>query len=62
MAEGAGLCCVAIVGGAIVPVFTGSLADATNLTTAFVVPAICYVGILSFGLYAQKFVGETVHT
>ena len=61
MAEGAGLCCVAIVGGAIVPVFTGSLADATNLTTAFVVPAICYVGILSFGLYALKFGGKTVH-
>jgi len=62
IAEGAGLCCVAIVGGAIVPVFTGSLADATNLTTAFVVPAICYVGILSFGLYALKFGGDTVHT
>ena len=62
IAEGVGLCCVAIVGGAIVPVLTGNLADATDLTTAFVIPAICYVGILSFGLYALKFRGETVQT
>jgi MFS transporter, FHS family, L-fucose permease len=53
-AEGSGLLCVAIVGGAVVPLVTGQLADTTTLTTAMLVPALCYVGIVSFGIYARR--------
>jgi FHS family L-fucose permease-like MFS transporter len=52
-AEGSGIICVAIVGGAIVPLITGSAADASGLKMALAVPAICYAAILCFGLYAR---------
>ncbi len=51
--EGSGLLCMAIVGGAIIPVLTGALADATTLATALIVPVICYGIIAAFGLYAR---------
>jgi FHS family L-fucose permease-like MFS transporter len=53
-AEGSGIICVAIVGGAIVPLITGRTADWVGLKTALAVPAICYAGILSFGIYARR--------
>jgi len=53
-AEGSGIICVAIVGGAVVPLITGHTADWVGLKTALIVPAICYAGILSFGLYARR--------
>jgi MFS transporter, FHS family, L-fucose permease len=53
-AEGSGIICVAIVGGAVVPLITGHGADWAGLKAALVVPAICYAGILSFGIYARR--------
>jgi FHS family L-fucose permease-like MFS transporter len=53
-ADGSGVICMAIVGGAIVPIITGSAADAMGLKAALIVPAVCYVGILLFGLYARR--------
>jgi MFS transporter, FHS family, L-fucose permease len=53
-AEGSGIICMAIVGGAVVPLITGRLADWTTLQFALTVPAICYAGILSFGIYARR--------
>jgi MFS transporter, FHS family, L-fucose permease len=53
-ADGSGVICVAIVGGAIVPIITGTAADAMGLKGALVVPAICYLGILLFGVYARR--------
>lgn len=52
-ADGSGLLCVAIVGGAIVPLITGRAADMAGLKAALVVPAICYLGILAFGIFAR---------
>ena len=52
--EGSGIICVAIVGGAIVPLLLGTVADAAGLRTAFLVPAVCYAGILAYGLYARR--------
>jgi FHS family L-fucose permease-like MFS transporter len=52
-ADGSGLLCVAIVGGAIVPLITGRAADLMGLKAALVVPAICYLGILGFGIFAR---------
>jgi FHS family L-fucose permease-like MFS transporter len=49
-AEGSGVLCMAIVGGAIVPLMTGTAADYWGLKSALVIPAACYCGILVFGL------------
>ena len=56
-AEGSGIICVAIVGGAVIPRLTGVAADwinANDLRAGLFVPAICYAGIASFGLYARR--------
>jgi FHS family L-fucose permease-like MFS transporter len=45
---------MAIVGGAVVPLLTGWAADQIGLGAALAVPAICYVVIAVFGLYARK--------
>ncbi len=53
-AEGSGIICMAIVGGAILPLATGHAADLTGLKAALFIPGICYAGIFGFGLYARQ--------
>ena len=53
-AEGSGIICIAIVGGAIVPPLTGALADAAGLHTALLLPGLCYATIGAFGLFAAR--------
>jgi FHS family L-fucose permease-like MFS transporter len=53
-AEGSGVICMAIVGGAVVPLVTGNAADLWGLKHALVVPATCYMTILAFGWYARR--------
>jgi len=54
-ADGSGVICVAIVGGAIVPPLTGHLADVTgSLSLAMALPALCYAVIALFGVYARR--------
>jgi FHS family L-fucose permease-like MFS transporter len=50
-AEGSGIICMAIVGGAIVPLLTGKVADVSTLHFALAVPAVCYILIILFGRY-----------
>jgi FHS family L-fucose permease-like MFS transporter len=52
--EGSGIICIAIVGGAIVPLLLGQVADLAGLRLALLVPAFCYAGILAFGVYARR--------
>ena len=47
--KGSSLMIAAIVGGAIIPLATGRLADHIGLQTSFLVPAICYIYIAGFG-------------
>ncbi|WP_375391023.1 MFS transporter [uncultured Sphingomonas sp.] len=42
--------CMAVVGGAVVPVLTGALADAYGLAASLALPALCYLGIAAFAL------------
>ncbi len=53
-AEGSGLICMAIVGGAIVPLLTGHAADVVGLKLALMVPLLCYAVILCFGIFARR--------
>ena len=53
-AEGSGVICMAIVGGAVVPLAAGLAADHLGLRGGLIVPAVCYIGILAFGAYARR--------
>ncbi len=53
-ADGSGIINVAIFGGAVIPLMTGVMADQTSLSTAMILPAICYAVIAAFGYYARK--------
>ncbi|MET0292287.1 MAG: glucose/galactose MFS transporter, partial [Steroidobacteraceae bacterium] len=54
-ADGSGVICVAIVGGAIIPPLTGRLADVSgSIAFALIVPAACYLLIAGYGLYARR--------
>ncbi|HEX7853628.1 MAG TPA: sugar MFS transporter [Sphingobium sp.] len=52
-AEGSGIICMAIVGGAVIPPLTGLVADETTLRMALIVPVICYAGIMAFARYCR---------
>lgn len=51
--QGSALLCLAIVGGAIVPVMTGAAADRFGLAASLLVPAFCYVGVAAFALLTR---------
>ncbi len=52
--KGSSLMIAAIVGGALIPLATGKLADKVGLHYAFLVPAVCYIYIAGFGLTAIR--------
>ncbi|GGG54863.1 sugar MFS transporter [Hymenobacter glacieicola] len=52
--EASGLLNVGIVGGAIIPLLFGLVADASSLRWAFVLPVLCYVYIMWYGLNGHK--------
>lgn len=56
--QGSGILCLAIVGGAIVPVAQGVLADSIGLQTSFILPLLCYFFIAYYGFAGHKMVTE----
>lgn len=52
--SGSGLLNMAIVGGAIVPLLVGAMADRVGLHHSFIIPVICYLYILYYGLSGSK--------
>ncbi|HWE53174.1 MAG TPA: sugar MFS transporter [Bryobacteraceae bacterium] len=53
-AQGSGIMVAAIVGGAIIPLAQGSLADRIGLHHAFFLPVICYLFILYYGFIGSR--------
>jgi FHS family L-fucose permease-like MFS transporter len=51
--QGSGLLCMGIVGGALIPLMVGVLADASSLATSLIIPAICYLLIAAYGWSAR---------
>jgi FHS family L-fucose permease-like MFS transporter len=47
--QGSGILCMAIVGGALIPVMQGALADRVGIHHCFVIPALCYLYIAWYG-------------
>jgi len=48
--QGSGVLCLAIVGGAIIPLLQGVLADSIGLQLSFILPVLCYGYICFYGL------------
>ena len=48
--QGSGILCMAIVGGAIVPVIQGAFADTIGIHRAFFLPILCYLYIAFYGM------------
>ena len=54
-ADGSGILNVAICGGAVIPLLTGVIADASgSLALALALPALCYAVIAGFGWFARR--------
>ena len=52
--EASGLLCTAIVGGALVPMLFGVIADYSSLRWALLLPVVCYVYIMWYGLRGSR--------
>ena len=52
--QGAGILCLAIVGGAIIPLAQGVLADSLSVQLAFILPVFCYLYIAFYGVKGSK--------
>jgi FHS family L-fucose permease-like MFS transporter len=48
--KGSGVLVCSIVGGAVIPVLQGAMADIFGIQRAFILPALCYLYILYFAL------------
>jgi MFS transporter, FHS family, L-fucose permease len=52
--QGSGILCLAIVGGAVLPLMQGILADSIGVQAAFIIPLLCYVYIAYYGAAGSK--------
>lgn len=52
--QASGILCLSIVGGAIVPLFQGLLADSIGVQLSFLLPIICYLYIAYYGILGSK--------
>jgi FHS family L-fucose permease-like MFS transporter len=57
--QASGILCLAIVGGAIVPLAQGVLADNIGVQLSYLLPIVCYVFIAYFGLSGSKVKANT---
>lgn len=55
--KGSGLLCMAIVGGALIPLLQGVMADANGVQVSFVVPLVCYAYLIWFALRGSRRAG-----
>jgi FHS family L-fucose permease-like MFS transporter len=54
MKLGSSLIIMAIVGGAIVPPFMGLIADSAGIQWSFLLPAVCFIVVVTFGAWGSK--------
>jgi len=52
--QGSGILIAAIVGGAMIPIAEGALADRIGLQVAFLLPAVCYLYIVFYGFVGSR--------
>jgi FHS family L-fucose permease-like MFS transporter len=54
VSQGSSLLVMAILGGALLPLVQGGLADSQGIQLSFILPALCYLYILFFGVYCMR--------
>ena len=54
LGQASGILCMAIVGGAVLPVLQGLVADAAGMRAGFLLPALCYVYIAFYGVEGHR--------
>lgn len=54
VSQGSSLLVMAILGGALLPLIQGGIADSFGIQNSFFLPVACYLYILIFGLYCMK--------
>ena len=54
VSQGSSLLVMAILGGALLPLIQGGLADTVGIQNSFFLPVACYLYIVIFGLYCMK--------
>lgn len=59
--QGSSLLVMAILGGAVIPVIQGAVADIIGVQHALILPVICYLYIVYFGYYCWKNLGHIEH-
>ena len=59
VSQGSSLLIMAILGGALLPLVQGMIADAYGIQHSFFLPAVCYLYILIFGVYCMRKVQVT---
>jgi FHS family L-fucose permease-like MFS transporter len=52
--QGSSLLVMAILGGALIPLLQGWLADGVGIQYSFLLPALCYLYIVYFGWFTRK--------
>jgi len=52
--QGSSVLIMAIVGGAVIPLLQGALADTYGIQTAFLLPAVCYLYIVYYGFSGSR--------
>ncbi|KLT63697.1 sugar MFS transporter [Pedobacter sp. BMA] len=60
--QGSSLLVMAILGGAVMPLIQGAVADQIGVHHSFVLPLLCYLFILYFGIYCSKHLKEIEQT
>ena len=60
--QGASLLVMGILGGALIPLLQGWLADTVGLKPSFIIPAISYAYIAGYGLYCARKLGKIEQT
>ena len=59
--RGSSLLVMSIVGGAIIPVIMGALADTIDIKYAFFLPVLCYLYIVYYGFKGSNIIQDTSH-
>jgi len=59
--KGSGLLCLAIAGGAVIPMLQGILADSLGLQLSFFLPMLCYLYICYYGLKGSTLTTKKSH-
>jgi MFS transporter, FHS family, L-fucose permease len=58
--KASGLLVMAIVGGAIVPVIQGAIADKIGIHHCFILPLLCYLFVMYYGFIGSRPTGTSV--